>query len=82
MFIIIGHLESHRPVLEATYHKMLVQTPPEKRLDGLKAVSKLLSEKHGLLNLCWIEETGAKLDENELPCNDMAILIMQVNHLM
>ena len=75
--IILGHLESHRPVLEATFHKMLVQTQPEKRLDALKAISKLLSEKDGLLNLCWMEDSNDK--EEEIPigtATDMAILIM------
>ena len=65
-----GHLESHRPVLEATYHKMMVQTPPERRLEAVRAVSKLLGESSGLLSLTWLgeaEEDGA---------NDMALVIM------
>ena len=56
---------------------MLVQTQPEKRLDALKAISKLLSEKDGLLNLCWMEDSSDK--EEEIPigtATDMAILIM------
>ena len=37
-----GHLGSHRAVLEAAHHRMLVQTPPEKRLEGVRAISRLL----------------------------------------
>ena len=37
-----GHLGSHRAVLEAAHHGMLVQTPPEKRLEGVRAISRLL----------------------------------------
>ena len=37
---LIGHLASHRAVLQASYHKMVVQTPPEQRTDGWKAVSR------------------------------------------
>ena len=72
----VGHMESHRPVLEATYHKMLVQSPTERRLDGLKAISRLLDERNGLLNICWIEDPGFKTDEKGTPYNDMAIIIM------
>ena len=37
----------------ATYHKMMVQTPPHKRLEGLKAINRLVGEKHGLMDLTW-----------------------------
>ena len=56
--------------MEATYHKMMVQTPPERRLEAVRAVSKLLGESSGLLSLTWLgeaEEDGA---------NDMALVIM------
>ena len=72
---LIGHMESHRPVLEATFHKMLVQTPPEKRVDALKAVSKLLAEPEGLLHLTWLHESEEN-EEKFNTWNDMAILIM------
>lgn len=55
---------------------MLVQTPTERRLDGLKAISRLLDERNGLLNICWIEDPGFKTDEKGTPYNDMAIIIM------
>ena len=77
---LIGHMESHRPVLEATYHKMLVQTPTDKRIDALKAVSKLLGDTNGLLNLCWFEDTDSS-EEKITPANDMAILIMLLESL-
>ena len=70
---LMGHLESHRPVLEATYHRMLIQTPPEKRLDSLKAITKLLSDKRGLLDLCWLQSTT---EEKSANTNDMALIIM------
>ena len=70
---LMGHMESHRPVLEATYHRMLIQTPPEKRLDSLKAITKLLSDKRGLLDLCWLQSTT---DEKSANTNDMALIIM------
>ena len=71
---LMGHMESHRPVLEATYHRMLIQTPPEKRLDSLKAITKLLGEKRGLLDLCWLQSpTEEKSASNT---NDMAMIIM------
>ena len=69
----MGHMESHRPVLEATYHRMLIQTPPEKRLDSLKAITKLLSDKRGLLDLCWLQSTT---EEKSANTNDMALIIM------
>ena len=69
-------MESHRPVLEATFNKMLVQTPAEKRLEGLRSVSKMLSDKNGLLDLCWLQETQMEDSEKRHNTNDMAILIM------
>ena len=69
---LIGHLESHRPVLEATHHKMLVQTPPDKRLEAVKAVSRLLGETTGLLDLTWLEAAV----EDRPGANDMALVIM------
>ena len=69
---LIGHLESHRPVLEATHHKMLVQTPPDKRLEAVKAVSKLVGETEGLVDLTWLEAAG----EDRPGANDMALIIM------
>ena len=69
---LIGHLESHRPVLEATHHKMLVQTPPDKRLEAIKAVSKLVGETNGLLDLSWLEAAV----EDRPGANDMALIIM------
>ena len=69
---LIGHLESHRPVLEATFHKMLVQTPPDKRLEAIKAVSKLVGETNGLLDLTWLEAAV----EDRPGANDMALIIM------
>ena len=69
---LIGHLESHRPVLEATHHKMLVQTPPDKRLEAVKAVSKLVGETTGLVDLTWLEAAV----EDRPGANDMALIIM------
>ena len=63
-------------VLEATFNKMLVQTPAEKRLEGLRSVSKMLSDKNGLLDLCWLQETQMEDSEKRHNTNDMAILIM------
>ena len=72
---LLGHLESHRPVLEATYHRMLVQTPLDKRLDSLKAISKLLGEKIGLFELCWLQ-TASQEERSVANTNDMAMIIM------
>ena len=71
---LMGHMESHRLVLEATYHRMLIQTPQEKRLNSLKAISKLLSEKRGLLDLCWLQTDTE--DKSATNTNDMAMIIM------
>ena len=56
--------------MEATYHKMLVQTPPDRRLEAVRAVSKMLGETSGLLSLTWLGETEGD------GTNDMALLIM------
>ena len=71
---LIGHMESHRAVLEATFHKMMVQTPPHKRLESLKAINRLVGEKNGLMDLTWLDKS--KDDEDNHPSSDMAILIM------
>ena len=72
---LIGHLESHRAVLEATYHKMMVQTPPHKRLESLKAINRLVGEKHGLMDLIWLDKSQEEGEDGH-PSSDMAILIM------
>ena len=58
-------------MLEATYHKMLVQSPPDKRLEALRAVSKLLGESSGLMDMTLLERGG----EEQLS-SDMALIIM------
>ena len=72
---LIGHMESHRAVLEATFHKMMVQTPPHKRLESLKAINRLIGEKNGLIDLTWLDRSH-EMGEERHPSNDMAVLIM------
>ena len=64
-------------MLEATYHKMMVQTPPDKRLEAVRAVSKLLGESSGLLDLTWLGNIsdGDTVEEHH-SANDMALIIM------
>ena len=56
---------------------MMVQTPPDKRLEAVRAVSKLLGESSGLMDLTWLGNIsdGDTVEEHH-SANDMALIIM------
>ena len=57
---------------------MLVQTPPARRLEGVRAISRLMGERKGLLALTWLDPGE---EEERLPSSDMALLIMILDSL-